>query len=508
MSQIVGEAMLSRHIDAYVNVASEIRFLISQLGVGHIQSVTYETAWAARLSPLFPEFEASLEWLRQNQHTDGSWGSPLAQYHDRFLSTLAAIVALKEVGRHPRDARRVQRGEDALWRIVGKLSKDDSDTVGFPLLSAALTQQGAALGLDVPNPPVRFAKAYQKKVQMLLNAPDRQLRTNPLIYSLEGLLSALTPHDDVFEANHSVSISPSATAAFLLKYPETDNGAREYLQNVLAQNTDGGMSQFSPVDTYEVGWALNHLRLAGAITPNDPMVRKLLDFLYHQWSPEAGTTTSRYSLTYESDNTSAAFTLLKWGGYNVSGDVFYYYELDDHFCCYRGETNPSVSAMIRTLAALRFCEDHPDYQRWVGKIVDFLYKSDQNGSFWVDKWHSSPYYVTSIALNALRGIDDALARTRLKWVLRTQNDDGGWGYLGQSTPEETAYCLEALILWDRTMERLPATVIEDAARYLLRNTDFDQLVPLWIGKSLYTPTNIVKAAIWGALYAYESWKSS
>ncbi len=497
--------MLSRQIDDRVNIATEVRTLIAQLGSGHIASAAYETAWVARLAPQFPEFEASLEWLRQNQHPDGTWGSAVFHAHDRFLSTLAALVALKSVGQHPRDPRRIQRGEDALWRVVGKLSKDDHDTVGFPLLSAALTQQAAALGLDVPNPPIRFAKAYQKKVNAVLNTPDRDLRTNPLVYSLEGLLDALTPHDNVFEANHSISVSPSATAAFLLKYPSR-NGALGYLQETLVTNSDGGMAQFNPLDVYEVAWALNHLRLAGAITPDDPIVRDLLNFLAQRWSPQSGATTSTYSLTYESDNTSAVFTLLRWGGYDVSGDVFYYYETDDHFCCYRGETNPSVSAMIRTLAALRFCVDHPDYRRWVAKIVDYLHKSDQNGSFWTDKWHISPYYVTSIALNALRGIDENLARTRLKWILRTQNDDGGWGYHGTSTPEETAYCLEGLIQWDQTVERVPPTIIDDAARYLRRHTDFDQLVPLWIGKTVYTPTNIVKAAILGALFAYENWK--
>lgn len=499
--------MLSRQIDDQVNVAAEVRALLIQLGTGHIASAAYDTAWAARLTPQFPEFEPSLEWLRQNQYQDGTWGGALAQWHDRYLSTLAAIVALKSVGRHPRDPRRVQRGEDALWRVVGKLSKDDSDTAGFPILSAALTQEATALGLDVPTPPIRYEKAYQKKVHAVLNAPDRNLRTHPLIYSLEGFLNALTPQDNVFEANHSVSISPSATAAFLLKYP-SNNGALAYLQDALATNTDGGMTQFAPMDVYEIAWALNHLRLAGAITPDDPIVRDLLNFLAQRWSPQAGTTTSTYSMTYESDNTSAVFALLRWGGYDVSGDVFYYYETDDHFACYRGETNPSVSATIRLLSGLRFCEEHPDYDRWVGKIVDFLYKSDQNGSFWTDKWHTSPYYVTSIALNALRGIDVPLARTRLKWILRTQNDDGGWGYYGPSTPEETAYCLEGLILWDQTVERISPTVIDDAARYLRRHTDFDQLVPLWIGKTLYTPTNIVKAAILGALFAYENWKSA
>ena len=136
--------------------------------------MAYDT-WVARLAPRYPGygFEGALEWLRRNQYPDGTWGGPLIQYHDRFVSTLAAIVALREVGRDPRDERRVKRGENALWKIVGRLGRDDSDTIGFPIIAAALTREAARVGLDVPLPPIRFAGAYRKKVQALLDSPDR-----------------------------------------------------------------------------------------------------------------------------------------------------------------------------------------------------------------------------------------------------------------------------------------------------------------------------------------------
>jgi len=99
-------------------------------------------------------------------------------------------------------------------------------------------------------------------------------------------------------------------------------------------------------------------------------------------------------------------------------------------------------------------------------------------------------------------LDDDLAASRLKWILHTQNDDGGWGYLGQSTLEETAYCLEALLFWDGMVASIDPTVLDAAAQFLSDNLDHLPYLPLWIGKSLYTPYVPVKAAVLGALFAY------
>src|SRR6185369_17272479 len=137
-----------------------------------------------------------------------------------FASTLAAIVALREAKANPRDERRVKRGENALWRLVGRLGRDDSDTVGFPIVSASMTQEAIELGLNVPLPPIRYAAAYRKKVQSLLTQPKRDWRMNALSFSIEGLWRALGEEDQVLEANSSVASSPAATAAYLFNHSD------------------------------------------------------------------------------------------------------------------------------------------------------------------------------------------------------------------------------------------------------------------------------------------------
>ncbi len=489
------------------DLTSAIQLLLSELGTGRVDGVAYDTAWVARLAQRYPGhgFENSLEWLRQNQYEDGTWGAPLVHHHDRFISTLAAVVALQEAGRELRDQRRIKRGEAALWKLIGKLGRDDNDTVGFPVLSASLAEEATELGLDVPHPPVRFGERYRQKVASLLSQSSRDWRRTSLSFSLEAMRTFVKSDDDVLESNNSASVSPSATAGYLLSHD--DPGALSYLKQVTQANSNGGVPALSPIDTFEIAWSLNHLQHNGAVEPDNFEVRRVLRMLVLAWSKEVGVGYSTYVSLPEIDDTAAAFTVLNWGGYSLSPNVFASYELADHFCCFRGETDPSVSIHIRLLIALRLFANDPQCELWIGKILHALQKFDQNGSFWSDKWHASPYYVNSAALYALHKVADDLAQSRLKWILRTQNDDGGWGYLGVSTPEETAYCLEALLFWDRTVNRVDQGVLDSSAQYLMLHLNDGHYAPLWIGKSLYTPHNVVKSVILSALFSYYCWGS-
>ena len=486
-----------------VSLGSEILALVGNLGNGRISSVAYDTAWVARLSKRYPGygFEESLEWLRRNQNEDGTWGAPLLHYHDRFASTLAAIVALRETGNGTRDQRRVKRGETALWKLVSRLGRDDSDTVGFPIISSSLAEDAASLGLDVPRPPVRYAAAYKKKVQGLLAQTKHDWRSSPLSFSFEGLWRAVGQDDDVLEENRSVGSSPAATAAYLFSH--NHESALHSLQN--GMQLDGGVSAFATIDLFEIAWSLCLLRTVGAVYPQQPEVRQLLDYLWQIWSPETGLYYSSLFRVRDLDMTSAGFTLLRWGGYPVEADVFEYFEMDDHFCTYHGESNPSPSAHLRFLLALQACPEHPKQRVWRQKALHALHRFDENGSYWWDKWHASPYYVSNLAIHALYRLDTDLSASRLKWILKTQHDDGGWGYLDRSTPEETAYCLDVLLLWDRMVEPIDPMIITQAATFLSSHSQDQDYTPLWISKGLYTPQHIVQATIWSALFAYMEW---
>jgi hypothetical protein len=485
-----------------VDLASEIHTLLQDLGKGKIHGVAYDTAWVSRLAARYPGygFDETTEWLRRNQYDDGTWGASLLHYHDRFASTLAAIVALREAPDHTaRDERRIRRGESALWKLVGRLGRDDSDTVGFPIVSTALTQDAAELGLDVPRAPIRYAAAYRSKVQNSLQQNQRDWRLNALSFSLEGLWRALGDNDIALEANYSVASSPAATAAYLFR--QRDEGALQYLQSI--KEADGSIPALAPIDIFEIVWSLNHLFALDIVQPDD--VRHVLDYLWEHWSPVTGLHYSTYFRVPDLDITSASFILLRWAGYPVEGDVFEYFEMEDHFCTYRQESNPSPAAHLRLLMALQCCPEHPKQPAWVQKALTAIQRYDENGSYWWDKWHASPYYVSDLAIRALYQLVPDLAASRLNWILKTQNDDGGWGYLDHSTAEETAYCLEGLLLWHSAVAPVDTAVLEAGIKFLRSQAGNTNYVPLWISKGLYTPHNIVKSAILSSLYHAREW---
>lgn len=62
---------------------------------------SYDTAWVATVpspdSPRDPLFPQCLNWLLENQLSDGSWGVS-DRRKDALLSTLASVVSLKRWG--------------------------------------------------------------------------------------------------------------------------------------------------------------------------------------------------------------------------------------------------------------------------------------------------------------------------------------------------------------------------------------------------------------------------
>jgi halimadienyl-diphosphate synthase len=481
----------------------ELIQLLHNLGHGRTDGVAYDTAWVARLTEHYSHKPIldSLNWIRHHQHIDGTWGAPIFHAHDRYLSTLAAIVALKTVGNESRDLRRIKRGETALWRIVGKILHDDHDTIGFPVLASRLTEEARELGLDVPEPTIRYAGAYNKRVEKMLSQPHRNWRVSPLSFSIEVLRHELREDDTFIDGNQSVAVSPSATAGYLLEH---DNEATmQYLLASLEDEGTGAARAVDPIDDFEVVWAINHLRYANLISSNHPEVKRVLDNLWETYNAKHGLGYASCNLLTDVDGTAAGWAALHWGGYPVTADIFAIYEVDDHFQGFINETDPALSAHVRLLVALRSLDDSDSRKiPWIQKIIGALHKMDNNGAYWTDKWHISPYYVNSTAVWALYGLDDKLVNTRLKWILRTQNDDGGWGFYGESTPEETAYCMEALLWWDRHVERIDDTILNEAANFLMPHVTDERYTPLWIGKSLYSPHYVVKAAIIGAMYRY------
>ena len=113
---------------------------------GKISSAAYDTAWVARVTDergqtLFPE---CVKWLLEHQKPDGSWGCQIPHFHDRILSTLSVIMALKEIDEE-RYGSYIQKGETYIWENMKNLGLDDYKLIGSELLFPSQPQPSGSV---------------------------------------------------------------------------------------------------------------------------------------------------------------------------------------------------------------------------------------------------------------------------------------------------------------------------------------------------------------------------
>ncbi|MEW5871220.1 MAG: prenyltransferase/squalene oxidase repeat-containing protein [Chloroflexota bacterium] len=514
-----------------MDLQREIHALLEQTSSGRMTSAAYDTAWIARLTALGePMGERALEWLRENQLPNGSWGTrEPCYYHDRLVCTLSALTALSING-DERDRDRLRRalaGFDTALR--GLIADPVGATIGFEMIAPTLMAEAKAIGMirryenGVLNEAISHYDAalktplvqgdlrrrhgndyldqlsYQRLAKLRALPEGKINRYVTVAFSaemagLEGINLFDIAH--LQEKNGSVGHSPSASAYFALSVRPGDPAALAYLRQ-LVDPEDGSVPFAAPFDIFERTWVLWNLLLA---SPLDEAVTALLqphlDFIQAAWRPGLGVGFSIEYTPVDGDDTSVAFEVLLRCGRSVDVEALHHYEMKDRFRCYELEANPSISVNCHMLSALfqaGYAIDHPSVQ----KIRAFLKRTRLLGMYWFDKWHISPYYPTGHAVIAMADYEDNLALKAVDWILETQNHDGSWGYYGP-TAEETAYCIQALIYWQRNHGKLPVNVLPRGLAWLADHSE-PPYPPLWIGKCLYSPTLVTRSAILSAL---------
>ena len=478
--------------------------LIDEIGPGHMGSTAYDTAWAARLGEIDWNLSSqALSWLAENQLPDGSWGAPAPMYyHDRVLCTLAAMIALSYRGRRGHDKVQIENGKLALERMVrgatqGLQADPNGATVGFEMIAPTLAAEAEKLGIIKRQGDRilgRLSRQRSKKLAYLQNNMINRHVTIAFSAEMAGLDGKhMLDIENLQESNGSVGLSPSATAYFATYIKKGDEASLKYLQSIA--KPDGGLPNVAPFDVFEIAWSLWNLSLI----PDLKVTEKLkphIDFLSKAWEPRRGVSfATGYSVKDSDDSVITYSTLLRFGIEKDLASVLAYEE-KDHFRCFNLEVNPSVSANIHILDALRQAGMDRKYSS-IQKIILFLIKSKGERTFWVDKWHASAYYPTAHAIIACAGFANELVEQSVEWILKSQNRDGSWGTY-MSTAEETAYALHALWIWNSKVERIQKTVFRNGARWLQEH--LDQPYPrLWIGKCLYNPSLVIRSAVISAL---------
>ncbi len=459
--------------------------VLDRSGKSTVSDSPYDAAWVVRSRILDAEHEQRvLKGLLDAQKPDGSWGARPFYIHDRVVNTLAVVVALAERKLSP---EAWARGVKFLQGAIPRLGESAVETIGFELVFPSMMESAQALGLELPYDCQAVLEAVEMgRRKKSLIPPGIFVKQTPLSHSIEAFSGY--PDGGVFP-NGSLGGSPAATAAFLMQ-----KGPRNECLSYIRQFEQNGWSipSIYPFEVFGYAWVLYNFHLAGLLDRLD--ARPQLDAMWDHMKKFRGASISDAFPVIDSDDTAMAYIVLKESGYPVSTQVLEQFEEKAWFRCFEMERNPSISANIHILDAVRRTADYPRRQEVLDKLLAFLRRTIRADGSWLDKWHISPYYCTGHAVLALGELEPELTSRALGYLVATQNPDGGWGVTGGSTEEETAYALQALASQNSTGGY--DKVIEAGQRYMSAGPR--PHAELWVDKGLYCPIDVVESAclIW------------
>ncbi|KAL6217407.1 hypothetical protein ACLB2K_010624 [Fragaria x ananassa] len=281
-----------------------VKSMLSSMEDGEISVSAYDTAWVSLVEDVngtgSPQFPSSLEWIANNQLEDGSWGyEDIYNAHDRMISTLACVVALKSWNLHPYKCEKGKAGIDALSE--SQIPKDILHNVPTTLLHS---MEGMA-GLD-----------WEKLLKL-------QCQDGSFLFS------------------------PASTAYALQQ--TKDQKCMSYLSRAV-RKFNGGVPNVYPVDLFEHMWAVDRLQRLGLYRYFKPEIKECMNYVAKFWT-EKGICWARNSEVQDIDDTAMGFRLLRLHGHKVSSDVFKHFKKGDEFFCFAGQSNQAVTGMYNLYRA-------------------------------------------------------------------------------------------------------------------------------------------------------------
>jgi halimadienyl-diphosphate synthase len=367
------------------------------------------------------------------------------------------------------------------------------DTAGFEVILPALLDEAKAR--ELPLPYERFMGVTAQRDAKIGHFPPRLIYNvaTPLLHSLEYLGNRI----DIEAArgqlspNGSFANSPSATAYFLLR--TRDDRASAYLEKVITQRADGSLPTVDPFEVFEIAWVLYNLARADSRPAEaQPLVRYLAQAL-----TDEGVGVASEGLRPDADDTALTLSVLHRYGYPISAGPLRPFEGVNFFFTFPLERDASVTANAHVLEVLQVCPPFPRQHVIQQKVLKYLRDARVDGDHWVDKWHGSPFYATSHAVFALTALAPDVCLPAFKWLIKSQREDGSWGWFNQGTAEETAYAVQALMLAPAELKDGLQEAFRRASRYL-NETEDQPVIPMWVGKTLYGPTEVVRSAVLSA----------
>ena len=481
---------------------------------GMVLPDAYNTAWVALVpqaeNPANPAWPQALAFLRESRLDDGGWGSPEIYFaHGRTISTLAALRTFLAWGMAP-GSNLVKEAVSAIERYAHDLRQEPDEPIGFELLLPRLAVEVERFGVNLPAGAWTGIKRIADQKMALIGAlkPDYE-QPRSWWFSMELLLEYQLARIEkkILNDHGSIVTSPAATAAYLraLRLAGRDSvEAHRYLDQVVRLG-QGGAGVCWPIEGFEIVWTLDSQMRAGN-DPDDPALTPLIRWVANYWenSPEGLSHSLAFPIK-DGDHTAVGYKVLRWAGLNPSpAPLLRFWDGEKkRFVTYTDERTPSISANVHALLAFRDDPANAEHRQIAGHIVHWLRKEMRREGKLHDKWHFSPLYATSRVIPALIGLDHEFARACVRYLLDAQLPNGGWGVGHSPSLEESSYAILGLIAaWEAGLfeER---RVLEKALAYLKTHDERAAQVPLWIGKTLYQPLGVTRAAYKAACAAAE-----
>jgi halimadienyl-diphosphate synthase len=255
------------------------------------------------------------------------------------------------------------------------------------------------------------------------------------------------------------------------------------------------MPEIYPINVFEPSWVIYTLGRADLVPVG---AKKHVERLVELAATTAPLGVSEEFPVPDSDDTAMVANVSHAFGYEATPllESLLSFETDDHFVGFAHERGAPVSANARVLEAL--ARQPQRFAPQIAKARDFLLDVRAESAWWYDKWHLSAHYATAQAVFGLAGTAavGSLAGT-WRWLLDGQHPDGSWGLAGGQA-EETAYAVLSLDALAPHHGPVPADAYRRAHAYLREHVDATDYAELWIGKGLYTPPTVVRAAVLAA----------
>lgn len=472
---------------------------------GSVSASVYETAQVIMHLGPTPTTPDALDWIIDQQKTDGGWG--LVHLPDlRQVVTLTAVLALHQFGHSDRTQQAKEAGLTYLRQLADQDYFMHTPSNGAELIIPRLLADAEKAGLAISHAPYQKMIAKGERRQLLLQMIP-QIEKTQAIFSWEAF--GTEPKPEYVDGSGGVGHSPAATARWLAlaqgnpALADKRAQVQAYLRGASAVTQIGipdVVAAAYPTHRFEqsfVLWALMiaHLLKDGRFTTH---VTPIIEALAQAIGPH-GLGASDHIMP-DGDDTAAALAVLKTWGVAVDTAVLRHFEADDYFFAWHRELQSSVSITARALHTLGlFGQTAP------GPLQAMLAQQEADGRWPGDKWQCSWLYTTlHCFLAALQHGETDAAQKALNAFLHTQNEDGSWGEAAP-TPVETAYALLVLQAAARA-GHAPDAIAQSRQRgfaYLQERYRPGRPFPdkLWLTKDEYNPRQIDQAFVLGSMLA-------